>query len=328
MKTSEFDYSLPDELIAQRPAPRRGDSRLMVLRRSGGWEHRRFADLDALLGPGDVLVLNDTRVLPARLELVRPTGGRAEAVLLRREGEARWEALLGRARRLRTGDRLALEDGTGVTLGERRGEGVWRLDFDREPDLEGVGRMPLPPYIRRAADDADRERYQTVYADKAGAVAAPTAGLHFTREHLERLQAAGVKIARVTLHVGLGTFRPVTVEDVASHRMHEEAYDIPPDAQRALRAASRVVAVGTTSCRALETWAATGRASGATDLFIVPGHRFRCVGALVTNFHIPKSTLVMLVSAFAGRENLLAAYAEAVRERYQFFSYGDSMVVL
>jgi S-adenosylmethionine:tRNA ribosyltransferase-isomerase len=301
----------------------------MVLRRSPpAIEHRRFPDLDAYLAPGDLLVLNDTRVLPARIDLWRPTGGRVQALMVRRVADRRWEALLDTPRRLAVGDRLKLQDRVWAAIIGKTPGGTWVLDFDADPDLATVGRAPLPPYIKRPAGPDDLERYQTVYAARDGAIAAPTAGLHFTREHLERLRAKGIVIANVTLHVGIGTFKPVKTETIEEHVLDPEWYDVPPAAAAAMAKAKRVVAVGTTCCRTIETWARTGAASGWTSLFITPGFEFKRVDALLTNFHVPKSTLVMLVAAFAGLETILDAYAIAVKERYRFFSYGDAMLIV
>ena len=316
MKASDFDYPLPKELIAQEPLPRRDASRLLVLRRAGGRiEHRRFPEVVDLLR-GETLWLNETRVFPARLPLLRDTGGRVEALLLRRIGERRWLSLLDAGGRLQPGERLKVDDRSRVTLAAKD-EDHWTLEFEEEPDLLRLGRVPLPPYIRRAPDANDLERYQTVFARNEGSVAAPTAGLHFTPEILSRFD-----VRRLTLHVGVGTFKPVKTEEVEAHRMHAEWYEIPEPPS------APVVAVGTTTCRALESWASTGKASGWTDIFIHPPYEFKAVKALVTNFHLPKSTLLMLVSAFAGRERVLAAYEEAVKEKYRFFSYGDAMLIL
>jgi S-adenosylmethionine:tRNA ribosyltransferase-isomerase len=315
-RLADFDYRLPPELVAQAPLPRRDASRLLVLSRADGRvAHRSFPDVAELLA-GETVYLNDSRVFPARLPLRRSTGGLVRALLLRRLAERRWLALLDAGGRLHTGERLEDPDGA-VALLSAKDEDHWTLEFDREPDLARRGEVPLPPYIRRPPDARDAERYQTVYADRDGSVAAPTAGLHFTPELLSRL-----RVRRLTLHVGVGTFKPVKAEDVDSHRMHPEAYEIPepPDGP--------VAAVGTTTCRALETWARTGKTSGWTDLFLRPPCEFKAVKALLTNFHLPRSTLLMLVCAFAGRERVLAAYEEAVRERYRFFSYGDAMLVL
>jgi len=340
---ADFDYHLPPELIAQEPLERRDASRLLVLHRSDGrLEHRQFTDLPSLLEPGDCLVLNDTRVLRCRLVGRRAdTGARMEVLLLREMGEGVWEALARPARRARPGARLELEAGAVRTLVlERAQGGLVRLAVEPREDLlatlERVGRVPLPPYITRPL--ADAERYQTVYARREGSAAAPTAGLHFTPEVLAALGDRGVVLAWITLHVGLGTFAPVRAERVADHRMHEEWYAVGPEAAAAVEAArargSRVVAVGTTVCRTLETVAGLdpdGRVrpgTGWTDLFIVPGYRWRAVDALVTNFHLPRSTLLMLVSAFAGREVILGAYREAIRLGYRFYSFGDAMLIL
>ncbi|HEX7897174.1 MAG TPA: tRNA preQ1(34) S-adenosylmethionine ribosyltransferase-isomerase QueA [Planctomycetota bacterium] len=316
MKASDFEYALPKELIAQEPLPRRDASRLLVLRRADGRiEHRAFPEVVDLLR-GETLWLNETRVFPARLPLLRDTGGRVEALLLRRIAERRWLSLLDAGGRLRVGERLKVDDRSGVTLAAKD-EDHWTLEFDAEPDLARLGQVPLPPYIRRAPDARDLERYQTVFARTEGSVAAPTAGLHFTPEILSRFD-----VRRLTLHVGVGTFKPVKAAEVEDHRMHAEWYEIPEPP------AAPAVAVGTTTCRALESWAATGKTSGWTEIFIRPPHAFKAVKALITNFHLPKSTLLMLVCAFAGRERVLAAYEEAVKEKYRFFSYGDAMLIL
>jgi S-adenosylmethionine:tRNA ribosyltransferase-isomerase len=315
MKVTEFNYSLPPELIAQEPLPRRDASRLLVLHRDGRIEHRRFADVVEYLR-GETVYLNETKVLQARVRLVRATGGKVEALLVRRLGDRRWQALLDAGGKLRMGEKLRLENGAYVEICSKE-EDRWTLEFEGEPDLSALGRTPLPPYIRRPADARDLERYQTVYAEKEGAIAAPTAGLHFTPEILSHLTTK-----RLTLHVGTGTFKPVKVETVEDHRMDAEFYEIPEPP------AGKVVAVGTTTCRALESWARTGNASGWTTLFIRPPDEFKVVKSLVTNFHVPKSTLLMLVCALAGREKIFAAYEEAIREKYRFFSYGDAMLIL
>jgi S-adenosylmethionine:tRNA ribosyltransferase-isomerase len=342
VKTSDFDYELPGDLIAQRPAETRDASRLLVLRReSGAVEHRRFTDLLEYLRAGDLLVLNESRVIPARLlGRKRGTGGRAEVFLLRRLAPGRWEALVRPGARVRPDAVVEFDGGLSARVVRDLPSGVREIELAAEEDpdalVERVGTVPLPPYIERVADEADRERYQTVYATVPGAVAAPTAGLHFTTEMLARAAQAGVGTARVVLHVGLGTFRPVTAEEPGEHEVEEERYAVSAEAAAAINAAraagGRVVAVGTTSVRVLETAAgADGRVApgeGATRLFIREPHRFRCTDALVTNFHLPKSTLLMLVSAFAGREAVLAAYREAVGERYRFYSYGDAMLIV
>jgi S-adenosylmethionine:tRNA ribosyltransferase-isomerase len=314
MKASDFDYALPPELVAQAPAPRRDASRLLVLHPDGRIEHRRFPEVADLLA-GETVYLNETRVLRARVPLLRSTGGRVEALLVRRLEPRRWLALLDAGGRLKVGERLRW-DGSRVVVLAARDDDHWTLDFDAEPDLVRVGSMPLPPYIRRAAGAEDDERYQTVFARTEGSIAAPTAGLHFTPEILSRLRTR-----RLTLHVGVGTFKPVRCTEVERHRMHPEWYEVPEPPQ------GPVAAVGTTACRALETWARTGRTSGWTDLFIHPPYEFKAVRTLLTNFHLPRSTLLMLVCAFAGLERVLDAYREAVRERYRFFSYGDAMLL-
>jgi len=341
VRTDDFDFELPPELIAQHPAPR-GTSRLMVLDRgSGEVKHLDVSCLPGLLRPDDLLLLNDTRVIPARLYAHRPTGRTFEMLLLKRVDEATWEALLRPSARARVCERLELEDGGGAILERRIGEGRWTLRFDPVldlPRLDRIGEMPLPPYIERpdGALAADRSDYQTVYAANPGAVAAPTAGLHFTEGILRSVRSAGVEIAFLTLHVGLGTFRPVSADDIADHEMHEERYDISAGTaltvNRALDDGRRVVCVGTTSVRALEGALEVGGGRlrpgpGWTRIFITPGFEFRGTGAMLTNFHLPRSTLLMMISAFAGRERVLAAYAEAVAERYRFFSYGDAMFI-
>ncbi len=341
VRTSEFDYELPPELIAQAPRPR-GTARMMTLdRRTGAVGHRRVADFPTLLVPGNVLVLNDTKVLPARLSAQRATGRTFEVLLLKALDEERWEALLRPSARARPGEELHLPDGGALVPEERLGEGRWRircvpaLDLER---LDALGQPPLPPYIHRpdGATEDDRRAYQTVFADKPGAVAAPTAGLHLTHEMLEEIAARGIEIAQVTLHVGIGTFRPVTVERIEDHTMHAEWYEITEGASRtinrALASQRRIVCVGTTAVRTLETGLITGGGmlrpgSGWSRLFITPGFHFQGLGGLLTNFHWPKSTLLMLVSAFAGREHALAAYRQAVLRRYRFFSYGDAMFI-
>ncbi|MBZ5588787.1 MAG: tRNA preQ1(34) S-adenosylmethionine ribosyltransferase-isomerase QueA [Acidobacteriia bacterium] len=341
MRTSDFEYHLPQGLIAQAARPR-GTSRLLVLRReTGAVSLDRVSSLPALLAPGDLLLLNDVKVIPARIRSVRPGGGGAELLLVRPLGGAEWEVMARPAKRLRAGAPLALASGTAIPC-ERLAEGTWRVEFVPPLDdavLAVVGEVPLPPYIRRpdGPSEEDRGRYQTVYARSGRAVAAPTAGLHFTPELLAAVCDRGVEIARVTLHVGPGTFRPVQVEDPRQHHLEPEDYEIPCDAasalNRALAAGRRVVCVGTTACRALEHALEIGGGSvrpgpARADLFIRPGHRFRGTGALLTNFHLPRSTLLMLVAAFAGRERVLAAYASAVRERFAFYSFGDAMLIV
>jgi S-adenosylmethionine:tRNA ribosyltransferase-isomerase len=313
MKSSELDYQLPRELIAQRPLDRRDASRLLVYERaSGEVRHRRFDELPAEV-PGYLAVVNDTRVLPARLRLERPGGGEAEVLLLERLGaNGLWEGLARPTRRLRPGQRLGP-----VELVEHLGEGRWRLRLEGEP----AGEAPLPPYITELL--ADPERYQTVYAAEEGSAAAPTAGLHFTPELLARLD-----VERVTLHVGLDTFRPVSVEDLSEHELHSERYEVPAEAWARIRAAESVLAVGTTTVRVLETLARGGPLAGRTELFVTPGFDFRRVDALLTNFHLPRSTLLALVMAFAGVEETRRLYRIAIEERYRFYSFGDAMLML
>ncbi len=340
MKTSDFDYILPPELIAQTPAEKRDDSRLMCLdRATGAYSHHRFHDLPSFLRPGDCLILNDSRVLPARLLGQRlPGGGACEVLLLIDRGSDVWECIVRPGKHLRAGARLRFGDGElTAEVAEVLPDGNRLVRFFYEgiflEVLERLGKMPLPPYIK--AELQDRERYQTVYARVNGSAAAPTAGLHFTRELLETLRANGVKTGFVTLHVGLGTFRPVKEAEVEAHEMHSEYCVLPEETAVLINAAraagGRVVCVGTTSCRTVESRAeedGTVKAgAGWTDIYIYPGYRFRAMDALITNFHLPQSTLLMLVSAFAGRERVLAAYEAAVRERYRFFSFGDAMLI-
>ncbi len=343
MKVSDFDYPLPEERIAQEPVDPRDASRLMVVPRGpdAPLAHRTFRELDQLLQPGDLLVMNDTRVIPARLTGHKESGGKVEVLLLEPEaaGSARWKAMGQASKPLRPGARVAFE-GLAAVLEEVLGEGFYTVRFDRdgaalEAAIARAGALPLPPYIRRAPGPADAERYQTVVARVPGSAAAPTAGLHFTPELLARLEARGVERAHVTLHVGAGTFLPVRSETVEGHRMHEERYEVPPATARAFAAArargGRVVAVGTTSVRTLESAFDDGalrEGPGRTSIFLTPGHRFRAVDALVTNLHLPRSTLLMLVCAFGGTERVLAAYRTAVEERYRFFSYGDAMLLV
>jgi S-adenosylmethionine:tRNA ribosyltransferase-isomerase len=339
---ASYDYELPEELIAQHPAERRSDSRLLVLdRHTGEMTHTRFAEIGRFLRPGDCLVLNDTKVFPARLLGSLPTGGRAELLLLDNTGGDEWECLARPAGKLRPGRviRFGEDPWVEAEVLERLPEpGQLRVRLTSScpltEALDAVGHIPLPPYIRRADTALDRERYQTVYAEHAGSAAAPTAGLHFDEALLGGLAAQGVEIVRVTLHVGLGTFRPMVVESIAEHTMHSERYRVPESNVLAIRRVKerggRVVAVGTTVVRTLETVAGNESCptEGSTRLFIRPGYQFRWVDGLVTNFHLPRSSLVVLVSAFAGRERVLAAYREAARLGYRFFSYGDAMLML
>ena len=340
MKTSDFYYDLPQELIAQTPLERRDGSRLLTLDKvTGAWEHRHFYDLPEYLHPGDCLILNDSRVLPARLLGQRlPGGGACEVLLLIDKGEGTWECLVRPGRKMKPGAKLSFGDGelTAEVTEELPG-GNRLVHFDYEgiflEVLERLGKMPLPPYIKEELQDS--ERYQTVYSKVLGSAAAPTAGLHFTPELLEKIAAMGVNIGYVTLHVGLGTFRPVKEDNIEEHPMHSEYCVVPPETaeliNRTRAAGGRCICVGTTSCRTLESFAAEDGhmepSAGWTDIFIYPGYKFKVMDALVTNFHLPESTLVMLVSAFAGREHILNAYAEAVREKYRFFSFGDAMFI-
>ena len=340
MKTSDFYYDLPEELIAQTPVEPRNSSRLMVLPRNGGEiEHKHFYDLPEFLKPGDCLVLNNTRVLPARLYGTREdTGAVVEFVLLRQRGNKLWECLAGPGKKAKTGYKFRFSDKLTAIVTDVLEDGNRMIEFACEGDffavLDEVGQMPLPPYIKEKLKD--KERYQTVYSKDAGSAAAPTAGLHFTKEMLESIKAMGVNIAYVTLHVGLGTFRPVKVEDVTQHKMHTEHYYIPEEAAETInetrKNGGRVICVGTTSCRTVESCAKKygeiKECSGDTDIFIYPGFEFKCMDGLITNFHLPESTLIMLVSAFAGYDNVMNAYNTAVKERYRFFSFGDAMLIL
>jgi S-adenosylmethionine:tRNA ribosyltransferase-isomerase len=337
-RTSAYEYSLPKELISQRPSAKRDGSRLLVIPRDGRLHHRRFSDIGGELQPGDLLVANDARVLRARLNAKRAGGGAAEVLLLHpAAGGGSWEAWVKPGRRIRPGDSLKLAADATIEIGERTPGGGRMVSFagiSADEAMNRFGSLPLPPYITNPPADAD-ERYQTVYARNAAAVAAPTAGLHFTEELIDQLRTAGIEWATLTLDVGAGSFAPVTVEDVRAHVMHSERYEIPGSTARAVNTARaqgrRIVAVGTTSLRALEAAiAGDGQiADGVrtTDIFIYPPYRFRAVDALITNFHLPRSTLLMLVSAFAGRERTLAAYEAAVAERYRFYSFGDAMFV-
>ncbi|MEE0857676.1 MAG: tRNA preQ1(34) S-adenosylmethionine ribosyltransferase-isomerase QueA [Ruminococcus sp.] len=340
MKTSDFYYELPKELIAQTPVEPRDSSRLMVLNReTEEIEHRHFYDILDYLNEGDLLVCNDSRVLPARIFGVKETGARVEFLLLKQIGGNRWETLCKPGKKAREGAEFIFGDGiikakiAGVTE-----DGNRIVDFDCNENffaaLDKIGQMPLPPYITEELKD--RERYQTVYSHELGSAAAPTAGLHFTEELMEKLRAKGVNIAYVTLHVGLGTFRPVKVDDVTKHKMHSEHYEIPEETARLINQTKqngkRVIAVGTTSCRTLESVASfygeIKPCDGFTDIFIYPGYEFKVLDGLITNFHLPESTLIMLVSAFAGYDNIMNAYKTAVEEKYRFFSFGDCMCIL
>ena len=340
MKTSDFYYDLPPELIAQTPLEKRDESRLLCLdKATGEWSHHHFYELPDFLRPGDCLILNNSRVLPARLLGRRlPGGGACEVLLLQDKGDKVWECLVRPGKHLREGARVSFGDGElTAEIAEVLPDGNRLVRFDYEgiflEVLERLGKMPLPPYIKEELQD--QERYQTVYSKVNGSAAAPTAGLHFTPELLERIAAKGVGVGYVTLHVGLGTFRPVKEDEIEQHDMHSEYCTIPQETadliNRTKVNGGRVICVGTTSCRTIESWAgedgtmtATG---GWTNIYIYPGYRFKVMDALVTNFHLPESTLIMLVSALAGREHVLASYEEAVRERYRFFSFGDAMFI-
>ena len=339
MKKSDFNFYLPEELIAQTPLENRSGSRLLLLdKNSGEIQHRHFYELPDFLHEGDCLVLNNSRVLPARLIGARESGGAVELVLLRDLGEGRWECLSRPGRKTKPGTRLAFGGGELSAVVESVADGGNRIvRFEYEgiflEVLERLGKMPLPPYIKEELQDS--ERYQTVYSKELGSAAAPTAGLHFTVSLLEELAKKGVKICYVTLHVGLGTFRPVKEDEIENHEMHSEFCIVPEETARVINetkaAGGRIVAVGTTSCRTLESFAkpdgSMEASSGWTNIFIYPGYSFKCVDALVTNFHLPESTLIMLVSALAGRDNVLCAYEKAVEEKYRFFSFGDAMFI-
>lgn len=349
MKLSEYDYTLPAELIAQRPLPERDASRLLVLDRySGRTTHARFLDLPNFLEPGDLLVLNATRVFPARIQGRKAaTGGRVEALLLKDLGHQMWVALLRPYGRVKASERLAFADGMDAVVEERLGDGQAVLRFlgggPFWPWLEAHGRTPLPPYIKRDPDEAleekeDRERYQTVFAARRGAVAAPTAGLHFTERVFEALADRGVEWVTITLHVGLGTFQPIGTENLEKHVLEAERYEIGPEAAEAVNRAAaegrRIIAVGSTALRALESAGARGGekriapTEGTTALYIYPGYTFSIVDGLLTNFHLPCSTLLLLVCAFAGKDRIFGTYREAIARRYRFYSYGDAMLIL
>ena len=340
MKTHDFWYDLPEELIAQTPLQQRDSSRLLVMdRKTGELSHRHFFDILEYLTPGDCLVMNDSRVLPARLLGHRITGGAAELLLLKDLGDKKWECLAKPGRKLQEGQQVVFGDGAlAATVVEVRPDGNRIVEFHYEgiflEVLERLGKMPLPPYIR--AELEDQERYQTVYSREIGSAAAPTAGLHFTNELLDKIRQKGIKTAFITLHVGLGTFRPVKAENISEHLMHSELCMINAETAELLnetrKNGGRIICVGTTSCRTLESLVGENgffeETSKWTDIFIYPGYQFRAMDGLITNFHLPESTLVMLVSAFAGREHVLAAYEQAVKERYRFFSFGDAMCIL
>ena len=339
MRTQDFWYDLPDELIAQTPLQQRDSSRLLVLdKESGETQHKHFYDIIDYLQPGDCLVMNNSRVLPARLLGHRPTGGAVEVLLLRDLGDKKWECLCKPGRKMQVGSEVIFGNGeltAVVTAVQEDGNRVVEFRYEGIflEVLERLGKMPLPPYIK--AELADQERYQTVYSKEVGSAAAPTAGLHFTNELLDRIREKNIKTAFVTLHVGLGTFRPVKAESISEHHMHSELCMISKETADILNetkaSGGRIVCVGTTSCRTLESLVNEDGSFEAkskwTEIFIYPGYTFKAMDALITNFHLPESTLVMLVSAFAGREHVLSAYAEAVKEKYRFFSFGDAMYI-
>ena len=340
MRTKDFWYELPEKLIAQTPLEKRDTSRLLVMdRKTGQVKHQHFYDIIDYLNPGDCLVMNDSRVLPARLLGHRPTGGAVELLLLRDLGDKKWECLAKPGRKLQAGQEVVFGNGElKATVAAVQDDGNRVVEFHYEgiflEVLEQLGKMPLPPYIK--AELQDQERYQTVYSKNVGSAAAPTAGLHFTNDLLEKIRAKGVRTAFVTLHVGLGTFRPVKAEEISEHHMHSELCMISKETADILnetkREGGRVICVGTTSCRTLESLVnedgSFEEKAKWTEIFIFPGYTFKAMDGLITNFHLPESTLVMLVSAFAGREHVLAAYEEAVKERYRFFSFGDAMCIL
>jgi len=348
MHLDEFDYQLPPELIAQFPAPQRDSSRLLVIHRSDGRiEHTRFHRVEDYLESGDLLVLNDTKVMPVKIIGKKDTGGRAEVLLLRPlnngenpPGKSPWEALITCSRKPRIGSWLSFGSDLQAQVLKQKEEGVWDLQFEYNGEfngiLERIGETPLPPYIKRKdgnQDSNDRKRYQTIFARKPGSVAAPTAGLHFTKDLIRRIRQKGVEILTVTLHVGLGTFQPVRVENIQDHTMHREYYEISPETAQRIRQATekgqRVIAVGSTSVRVIETLKRKNAPlRGYTNLFIYPGYTFKNVGGLITNFHLPRSTLLLLVAAFAGRDLIFKAYREAIALRYRFYSYGDAMLVI
>lgn len=344
MHINDFDYYLPEEQIAQHPADKRDASRLLVIdRKTGRLEHKHFYDILDYLHPGDCLVMNNSKVIPARLFGIKEiTGAKVEFLLIKRIKDDIWEAMVRPGKKLHVGDRVSFtDDGTLSAKIIEHGEGGTRIvGFEYEGDfhelLDRIGRIPLPPYIERESDDEDRERYQTVYCKEEGSVAAPTAGLHFTQELIEKARQKGVRIAYVTLHVGIGTFRPVKCEIIEEHTMHFEEYEIDEENAAVInetkKAGGRIISVGTTSTRTVESASSEDgtvlAGHGSTDIFIYPGYRFKVIDSLITNFHLPKSTLLMLVSALYNRENILEAYKDAVEQKYRFFSYGDAMFII
>ena len=336
LKLSDFDYHLPKELIAKYPVEPRDACRLMVLdRKTQKIEHKIFRDIKDYLQEGDLLVLNDTKVIPARLQGKKETGAKIEVFLLRPITENRWEVLIKNIKRLKEGQKVIFGEDFSAKLIEKHEEGKALVELEGEDVnalIKKYGHVPLPPYIEREDEEKDKDYYQTVFAKKEGAVASPTAGLHFTKELLYELEEKGVKKAFVTLHVGLGTFRPIQTEDITKHKMHEEYYYIPEETLKLIQETKEkgksVIAVGTTVVRTLETYAQTGKTKGFSNIFIYPPYQFKMIDKLITNFHLPKSTLLLLVSAFAGKEFIFRAYEEAIKEKYRFFSYGDAMLIL
>ncbi len=335
MKLADFHFDLPEELIAQEPLADRSASRMLVVdRKTGALRDSFFRNLPEYVGPGDVIVFNNTRVLPARLQGHRAGGGLAETLLVKKisDDPLRWEALVRPGRKIRVGDTIRYDGELEARVVEHGDFGLRTLEFSPADlfysTIERIGQMPLPPYIKRSAEEEDRERYQTIFARESGSAAAPTAGLHFTPEILDAIRAGGAQTAEITLHVGLGTFQPIHAEKVEDHVMHSESFWIPPESLAAIEAAKRVLAVGTTSVRTLEHWARTGESSGETDIFLYPGQEFQRVNAILTNFHLPDSTLILLVAAFLGKDKTLAAYHHAIEQKYRFYSYGDCMLIL
>lgn len=344
MHINDFDYFLPENLIAQHPSDKRDESRLLVVKRnSGTLEHKHFYDILDYLNPGDCLIMNNSKVIPARLLGVKEkTGAKVEFLLIKRIKGDIWETMVRPGKKLHVGDRVSFSEAVAFSaeILEHGEDGTRIVRFDYEGDfvelLEQIGKIPLPPYIERESDEGDKERYQTVYCKEEGSVAAPTAGLHFTEELIKITLEKGVKIAYVTLHVGIGTFRPVKCDQIEAHKMHFEEYDINEENAAIInhtkKSGGRIIAVGTTSTRTVESAALSdgtvNAGPGNTDIFIYPGYQFKVIDSLITNFHLPKSTLLMLVSALYNRENILEAYQEAVEQRYRFFSYGDAMLIL
>lgn len=328
MWLSDFEYSLPKKLIAQYPLKERDKAKLLILERATGRiEHKIFKDIVSYLKPSDLLVLNTTKVIPARLFGRRPTGGRVEILLIRRR-ENGWLALARPSRKIHPGEEITFERGLKGKIEKRMDDGKWEIEFNNESLIWEIGKTPLPPYIKRKAEDRDKEAYQTVYAREEGSVAAPTAGLHFTENLLKEIKGKGIDIAHITLHIGPGTFKPIKTRRIEEHRMEPEYYEIEEEVFKRIEKAKRVVAVGTSVVRALEQASRKGSLKGWADLFIYPGYRFKRVDVLITNFHLPASTPLLLVSGFANRELIYKAYQEAIKREYRFLSYGDAMLIL